>query len=102
MNKVQALKYHVGNIKRELMKRQPASTEYKIVKMINTTFQKQTPITKSKVKAELQRIYDDLGIKQTAKANDLNKWYEVKQTTPKIDGKTTACITIIRDRMIAK
>ena len=72
-DKVQALKYHVGNIKRELMKRQPAPTEYKIVKMINTTFQKQTPITKSKVKAELQRIYDDLGIKQRAKANDLNK-----------------------------
>ena len=71
--KVQALKYHVGNIKRELMKRQPAPTEYKIVKMINTTFQKQTPITKSKVKAELQRIYDDLGIKQRAKAADLNK-----------------------------
>ncbi len=72
-DKVQALKYHVGNIKRELMKRQPAPTEYKIVKMINTTFQKQTPITKSKVKAELQRIYDDLGIKQRAKAADLNK-----------------------------
>ena len=71
--KVQALKYHVGNIKRELMKRQPAPTEYKIVKMINATFTKQTPIVKSKVKAELQRIYDDLGIKQTAKANDLNK-----------------------------
>ena len=79
-DKVQALKYHVGNIKRELMKRQPAPTEYKIVKMINTTFQKQTPITKSKVKAELQRIYDDLGIKQRAKAADLNKWYEEKQT----------------------
>ena len=100
--KVQALKYHVGNIKRELMKRQPAPTEYKIVKMINTTFTKQTPIAKNKVKAELQRIYDDLGIKQTAKAADLNKWYEVKITTPKINGKTTACMTIIRDRMIAK
>lgn len=71
--RVQALKYHVGNIKRELTKRQPLSTEYKIVKMINTTFQKQTPIAKSKVKAELQRIYDDLGIKQTAKAADLTK-----------------------------
>ena len=55
------------------MKRQPAPTEYKIVKMVNTTFTKQTPIAKSKVKAELQRIYDDLGIKQRAKANDLNK-----------------------------
>ena len=72
-DKVQALKYHVSNIKRELMKRQPAPTEYKIVKMINTTFTKQTPIAKSKVKAELQRIYDDLEIKQTAKAADLNK-----------------------------
>ncbi len=71
--KVEAMKYHVGNIKRELMKRQSAPTEYKIVKMINATFTKQTPIAKSKVKAELQRIYDDLGIKQRAKAADLNK-----------------------------
>ena len=71
--KVQALKYHVGNIKRELTKQQPAPTEYKIVKMINTTFQKQMPIAKSKVKDMLQGIYDDLGIAQTAKAADLNK-----------------------------
>ena len=72
-DKVQALKYHVSNIKRELMKRQPAPTEYKIVKMINATFQKQSPIAKSKVKDILQGIYDDLGIKQTAKATDINK-----------------------------
>ena len=101
-DKVQAMKYHVSNIKRELMKRQPAPTEYKIVKLANITFQKQTPIAKSKVKKLLQGIYDDLGIKQTTKASDLNKWYEVKHTTPKINGKTTACITIVRDRMIAK
>lgn len=71
--KVEAMKYHVGNIKRELTKRQPAPTEYKIMKMINTTLTKQAPIARSKVKAELQRIYDDLGIKQRAKAADLNK-----------------------------
>ena len=72
-DKVQALKYHVGNIKRELTKCQPAPTEYKIVKMINTVLTKQTPIAKSKVKDMLQGIYNDLGIKQTAKAADLNK-----------------------------
>jgi len=72
-DKVQALKYHVGNIKRELAKQQPLPTEYKIVKMINTAIQKQTPIAKSKVKTELQRIYDDLGINKTAKAADLTK-----------------------------
>ena len=101
-DKVQALKYHVGNIKRELAKQQPLPTEYKIVKMINTAIQKQTPIAKSKVKTELQRIYDDLGINKTAKAADLTKWYDVKTTSPKINGKTTACVTIVRDRMIAK
>ena len=70
--------------------------------MINETFAKQVSIAKSKVKMELQKIYDSLGIQQTAKATDLAKWYEVKMISPKINGKTTACITIIRVRIIAK
>ena len=101
-DKVQALKYHVSNIKRELMKRQPAPTEYKIVKMINTTFTKQTPIAKSKVKAELQRIYDDLGIRQTAKASDVAEWYDINTCYKNIDGRNTACIILIRSRLVAK
>ena len=99
--KVQALKYHVGNIRRELTKRWSVPVERKIVKMVNETFAKQASIAKSKVKTELQKIYDSLGIQQTAKATDLAKWYEVKITSPKINGKTTACIVIVRDRMIA-
>lgn len=100
--KVQALKYHVGNIRRELTKQVRLPSEYKIVKMIDTVFPKQMFISKSKAKSELQRIYDDLGIQKTAKAADLAKWYEIKETAPKINGRTTACITIIRKRMIAK
>ena len=72
-DKVQALKYHVGNIRRELTKQMRLPSEYKIVKMIDTVFPKQTLIPKSKAKTELQRIYDDLGIRQTAKAADLAK-----------------------------
>ena len=71
--KVQALKYHVGNIRRELTKQWSVPVERKIVKMINETFTKQTSIAKSKVKTELQKIYDSLGIQQTAKATDLAK-----------------------------
>lgn len=71
--KVQALKYHVGNIRRELTKQMRLPSEYKIVKMIDTVFPKQTLIPKSKAKTELQRIYDDLGIRHTAKAADLAK-----------------------------
>ena len=100
--KVQALKYHVGNIRRKLTKQVRLPSEYKIVKMIDTVFPKQMFISKSKAKSELQRIYDDLGIQKTAKAADLAKWYEIKETAPKINGRTTACVTIIRKRMIAK
>ena len=71
--KVQALKYHVGNIRRELTKRWSVPVERKIVKMVNETFAKQASIAKSKVKTELQKIYDSLGIQQTAKATDLAK-----------------------------
>ena len=73
VSRVQALKYHVGNIKRELVKNLSVGDEYKIVKMINASLPKQTAIPKSRIKTELQRIYDTLGIKQTAKASDLNK-----------------------------
>lgn len=69
--KVQALKYHVGNIRRELVKKLPVTNEYKMVKMINDTIPKQTAIPKSKVKETLQGIYDTLGLARTAKAADL-------------------------------
>ena len=69
--KVQALKYHVGNIKRELVKKLPLTNEYKIVKMVNDAFTKQTATPKSTAKEKLQRIYDTLGISRTAKASDL-------------------------------
>ena len=70
-DKVQALKYHVGNIRRELTKQMRLPSEYKIVKMINDAFQKQTPIAKNKAKERLQEIYDTLGLQRKAKATDL-------------------------------
>lgn len=69
--KVQALKYHVGNIRRELVKGLSIGDDYKIVKMINDAFQKQTPIAKNKAKERLQEIYDTLGLQRKAKATDL-------------------------------
>ena len=69
--KVQALKYHVGNIRRELVKGLSIGDDYKIVKMINDAFQKQTPIAKNKAKERLQEIYDTLGLQREAKATDL-------------------------------
>ena len=100
--KVQALKYHVGNIRRELVKGLSIGDDYKIVKMINDAFQKQTPITKNKAKERLQEIYDTLGLQRKAKATDLAQWYEIKDAPTRIEGKPTACVTIIRDKFVRR
>ena len=102
IEKVKALKYHVGNIRRELVKGLKKGSDYKIVKMIDMKFQKQEPIPKSQIKEDLQAIYDSLGLKQIAKATDLARWYETKDATIRRNGKQIACITIIRDKWITK
>ncbi len=70
--------------------------------MINATLTKQTPIPKNEAKERLQEIYDTLGLKRRAKATDLAEWYEIKDAPTRIKGKPTACVAIIRDKMIAK
>ena len=70
---VKALKYNVGNIRRELDKQLPISIDAKIIKMLNDTLPKQKPIPKSEIKMRIQKIYDALGVKLAAKATDLAK-----------------------------
>lgn len=101
-DRVKELRYHVGNIRREIAKRQTAPLGHKIVRLLNSVFPKLKPIEKSRAKAELQRIYNDLGIRQTAKATDLERWFEIKESSPKIKGKTTACVTLIREKFIVR
>lgn len=51
----------------------------KVVEMLDIALKKQTWIPSAKVKSELQKIYDSLGIKRTAKATDIDEWYEVER-----------------------
>ena len=94
---VERLNYNQTNIRRELVKRLDTPTENKIVKMINACLPYNTAIPNSVIKTRLQGIYDTLGIKRKAKATDLDYWYQIKPTTKNINGKTTACLIIVRD-----
>jgi len=95
-DEVRKLKYKVMDIRRAITVKTRADESVKIVKLVNAKIRKQTPIPSKKVKEVLQSIYKDLGIEGSAKATDLRKWYEIKQTTARIDGISTSCITIIR------
>ena len=70
-DRVKELNYNQTQIKRELLKYGKSELAYKIVQRIKSALPQQTAVPTRTAKAKLQRIYDDLGIKQTAKASDL-------------------------------
>ena len=69
-DKVRELNYNQTQIKRELLKYGKSELAYKIVQRIKSDLPQQTAVPARTAKAKLQRIYDDLGIRQTAKASD--------------------------------
>lgn len=73
VDKVKELKYHIGNIKRELTKCAILEFDGNIVRLVDTTLPKCKPITKQRAKQKLQKIYNTLGLKRTAKASDLER-----------------------------
>lgn len=98
--KVKALKYRVGAIQDALTAMSKIDTDLKIVEMADRRFPKQTPIPVKKIKEELQKIYDTIGISKRAKATDMEQWYDTNTMSRKIEGKTVSCMTIIRSRFI--
>ena len=65
--RVRELNYNQTQIKQY----EKAELAYKVVQRIKNDLPQQTAVPVRIVKAKLQQIYDDLGIKQTAKASDL-------------------------------
>lgn len=109
-DKVRELKYHVTNIKREIFKRQcDISMDAKIVKCLKDAgVTSGITRTATKLRECLHEIYKSLDYKDSrgnikkAKATDLDNWFEIEKTTPKIKGKTTDCYSIIREKLIYK
>lgn len=93
---VRKLNYRQKDIKRALIVKSKEAQDVKIVRMVNASIPKQTPVPAKKVKELLQGIYEELGICSTAKATDLKNWYDIKRSSVRIDGITTSCVTIIR------
>lgn len=100
--RVRELNYNQTQIKRELLKYEKAELAYKVVQRIKNDLPQQTAVPARIIKAKLQQIYNDLGIKQTAKASDIAEWYDIQPCYRNINSKNTACIILIRSRIVAK
>jgi len=68
---VMRLKYHITNIKREIIKKSNKSYDYKIALLLEDVLPLQKAIPLAEVKSKLQAIYDDLDINAVAKGVDV-------------------------------
>lgn len=95
-------KYKISNIKDKLIVRSDSGMETKIIKALNNRFK---PVNgdfypTSKIKTIFQSIYDVLGIPKTGKGTDIKKYYDVKETRTRIDGKLTRGFIILGRKII--
>ena len=108
IERVKEMNYNVGNIKRALINMQKdIAMDTKIVRCLRDAGMTAGATgTVKDVKNILQGIYKSLEIKnsygkiKSAKANDIEKWYKIKKSSPKVNGKTTDCFTIIKEKLI--
>ena len=98
--RVRVLKYHVSNIKREIIATKDKKDDYKIVEMLSNTFPLMEPIPVKRIKEELGKIYQVIGRKATAKATDVEEWFDIKETQKLVKGKNTRCIMLLRKKLI--
>jgi hypothetical protein len=63
--------------------------------MISSKFSVSSRYTNKYLKSELQCIYDSLGIVKTAKASDMNEYYETKIVSIVINGKRDKGLELI-------
>ena len=108
VQKVRELNYNMTNIKQAIRNlRTDISMDSKIVSSLKDKGVKEgATATMKEWKALLEETYTNLDIKDSrgktkkAKATDLENWFEIKKTTPKINDKTTDCYTIVRCKFI--
>jgi hypothetical protein len=95
VERVRKLNYHVGNIKTEIVRRSNVPEPKKVKELIIEKLGH--GINEDKViKETIQSIYNDLGIKKTAKSTSLNDYFEIKDCMKGGD----RCKVIIKEKII--
>ena len=68
--------------------------------MLSQKFPLMEPIPVSKIKEELGKIYQVIGKKATAKATDVENWFDIQPTQKQVGGKNTRCFILLRKKLM--
>ena len=61
----------------------------KLAKVVLDKFKLNERISKKEIKETLKSIYQDLSLSKTAKATDIEEWFEIKSVVFPVNGKMT-------------
>jgi len=100
--RVKELKYHVGNIRAELIKKSCLAKGKQIKEMLSL---KITPFKRYRtayIIDVVKEVFKELEVKRVAKASELKRYFTVKGSVVKEDGKSVRTMEILSDRIIQK
>jgi len=97
-DKLKALEYREGEIQKELIKvNQIMSEESKILNLLNYRIGQW--LTKSDIKADLEKVYQELNIIKIANSTDISTYYKVIEHKKTIQGKRVNGFKIINNKI---
>lgn len=104
VDKVKSLRYTKKAIQDALIcMGNPEDAEQKAARIIVKNIPNGEPIKVAKANQIIADAYSTVGIKHTAKAKDLHKWFECSDPiTKRVDGKVVKCVDIYRAKIIFK
>lgn len=100
--KMATLNYRVNKIKDELLKMSDNNMQNKIAFKLNKALSVGTWYSLKEIKKSLQNAYEVAGNTDTAKASDIEKYYDVKLSKKRINGKQENGYLIITKKYIFK
>ena len=100
VDRVRELKYHVGNIRREIIKVSDKPLGKKIMEMIADKIGFHKEIIAKDSENIVKEIYSSLGINKAVKSTVIDKYFDVKRSVKKIDGMSVNYIEIVREKLI--
>ena len=95
-DRLKALGYNSTRINKEL---EDAIVDYNNIKQaIYSEFKVGNRIIKADLKEQLSKIYNSIGIKKSAKANDIEEWFEVRDCKIDLNGKRVNGFELVKQK----
>ncbi|POY37144.1 hypothetical protein C3K47_08790 [Solitalea longa] len=88
--KIEELNFSIKDLQKELILKKNEKAENQLNKLLIVEFIVDETYAKEYIKTKLQELYDKVGLKETAKATDLQKrgWFTTQEDKKKINGKS--------------